>query len=167
MGDNVMGADNQQERLDAKWIAGFVDGDGCFTVAVYKSKDRHLKWRVQPEFIVAQHERDEELLYKLKDYFGVGRVKVLYRGKNGALKAFRVRGMGNLDVIVQFFKKYPLKAPSKRRSFGLFVEILEMMGRKEHLTKEGFIRITKMVSEMNLASRILRDYTPDAPKAKI
>lgn len=109
VGDNVMGADNQQERLDAQWIVGFVDGEGCFTAAIYESPDRRLKWRVQPEFIVAQHERDEKLLHKLKDYFGTGKVKVLYKGKHGALKAFRVRGMNNLSRVVKFFERYPLR----------------------------------------------------------
>jgi len=42
-----------------------------------------------------------------------------------------------------------------------------MMNRKEHLTREGFIKIAKIASEINRASRILRDYTPDAPRAKI
>ena len=31
-GDNVMGADNQQERLiQLGWVTGFVDGEGCFS----------------------------------------------------------------------------------------------------------------------------------------
>ena len=162
----MMGAGNQQESLDAKWIVGFVDGEGCFTVAIYKSPDRHLKWRVQPEFIVAQHERDEELLCKLKDYFEIGKVKVLYNGKHGALKAFRVRGMSNLSRVVKFFEMYPLRAPSKRRSFEIFASILEMMNHKEHLTRDGFNKIAKMASEMNHASRILRDFMPDAQKGE-
>ena len=36
--DNLTGADNQQEtaeslELDAQWVVGFVDGEGCFSVA--------------------------------------------------------------------------------------------------------------------------------------
>src|SRR4051794_26226392 len=34
--DNASGADNQQERLDA-YIAGFVDGEGSFHVAVQRN----------------------------------------------------------------------------------------------------------------------------------
>ena len=29
---NPSGADNQQERLDADWVVGFVDGEGCFFI---------------------------------------------------------------------------------------------------------------------------------------
>jgi hypothetical protein len=45
--DNLTGADNQQEtllpnvQLDPDWIAGFVDGDGCFSVSVHGNKFMH------------------------------------------------------------------------------------------------------------------------------
>ena len=29
-GEKVIGADNQQEKLDANWIVGFVDGEDVF-----------------------------------------------------------------------------------------------------------------------------------------
>jgi len=29
-----MSADNQQERIDASWISGFTDGEGCFHVSI-------------------------------------------------------------------------------------------------------------------------------------
>ncbi|TLY19397.1 MAG: hypothetical protein E6K66_11010, partial [Nitrospirae bacterium] len=32
--DNPSGADNQQERLSADWVVGFVDGEGCFFVGI-------------------------------------------------------------------------------------------------------------------------------------
>jgi hypothetical protein len=33
-GDNVTGAENQQERLIEQrgWVIGFVDGEGCFSI---------------------------------------------------------------------------------------------------------------------------------------
>ena len=39
--DNPSGADNQQEtatprlELDAGWVVGFVDGEGCFSVSIH------------------------------------------------------------------------------------------------------------------------------------
>lgn len=36
MGDKVTGAGDQQERLNADWIVGFADGEGCFHVAINK-----------------------------------------------------------------------------------------------------------------------------------
>ena len=55
VGDNVSGADNQQERsLTAEWVVGFVDGEGCFSVPIFKNRTCRLGWQVQPEFVVVQ-----------------------------------------------------------------------------------------------------------------
>ena len=51
-GDNVSVADNQQERLDAEWIVGFVDGEGCFSVSFFRNKTTKFGWQVFPEFVV-------------------------------------------------------------------------------------------------------------------
>ena len=152
-----MGADNQQERLDAKWIVGFVDGEGCFHVAINKLPKMTLGMQVLPEFRVVQHERDKEVLEKLRNYFGFGNVVVNHEDRKG----YRVRGLQNLNVIVQFFKTNTLQT-SKRRNFELFAEIIDLMNKKQHLTKEGIVEISKIASQMNRkASRILRDYTPE------
>ena len=152
-----MGADNQQERLDAKWIVGFVDGEGCFHVAINKLPKMTLGMQVLPEFRVVQHERDKEVLEKLRNYFGFGNVVVNHEDR----KEYRVRGLQNLNVIVQFFKTNTLQT-SKRRNFELFAEIIDLMNKKQHLTKEGIVEISKIASQMNRkASRILRDYTPE------
>jgi hypothetical protein len=40
--ENVSGGDNQQEtalsrqKLDASWVVGFVDGEGCFSVSIHQ-----------------------------------------------------------------------------------------------------------------------------------
>ena len=44
-GENAMSADNQQERLDGNWISGFVDGEGCFHVAINKIPKMTLGWQ--------------------------------------------------------------------------------------------------------------------------
>ena len=53
-----MGADNQQERLDAKWIVGFTDGEGCFHISINKIPEMSLGWQVLPEFRIVQHLRN-------------------------------------------------------------------------------------------------------------
>ncbi len=139
-----MGADNQQERLDSKWIVGFVDGEGCFHVSINKMQKMTLGWQVLPEFRVVQHKRDEKVLKKLNTFFGFGSIEV----NHGDRKEFRVRGIKNLNEIVMFFKKNPLQT-SKKESFELFSEIIVLMNQKQHLTKEGLEKIAKLASKMN------------------
>ena len=139
-----MSADNQQERLDAKWISGFVDGEGCFHVAINKLPKMTLGWQVLPEFRVVQHQRDENVLLKLKKFFGYGSVV----RNHGDRKEFRVRGLENLNRIVQFFNENPLQT-SKQKSFEIFSDVIELMNKKQHLRKEGINKIADLASQMN------------------
>ncbi len=139
-----MSADNQQERLDPMWIVGFVDGEGCFYVGI-NQHNRTLKWQLLPEFRIVQHERNECALYKIKSYFGFGIVGY----NNSNKKEFRVRGIENLNKIVDFFKKYKLQTPAKLRSFEVFSKIIAMMNNKEHLNDGGRVKIAHLISTVN------------------
>ena len=143
-----MSADNQQERLDASWIVGFTDGEGCFHISINRIPKMSLGWQVLPEFRIVQHEKDEKVLEKIKDYFGFGKVVINRTDHHGTRKEFRVRGMDNLKKIVNFFNKYPLNT-SKRKDFEIFAKVIEIMGYKKHLLKEGLDEIAKMISLMN------------------
>ena len=103
-----------------------------------------IGWQVLPEFRVVQHQRDEQVLFKLKEYFGFGNIKK----NHGDRKDFRVRGLDNLNKLSSFFKKHPLKT-SKQKNFELFFEILELMNNKEHLTRKGLEKIANLASKMN------------------
>lgn len=140
----MTGADNQQERLDVKWIVGFVDGEGCFHVSINKLPKMTLGWQVLPEFRVVQHKRDEAVLDKLKTFFGFGNIVV----NHGDRKEFRVRDLENLNKIIQFFKENPLKT-SKQKNFELFSEIICLMNKEQHLTREGLENIANLASQMN------------------
>ena len=146
---NVMSADNQQERLDTKWIVGFVDGEGCFHISVNKLDKMTLGWQVLPEFRVVQNQKDEDVLDRICQYFGFGKITLNRKDDHGTRKEFRVRGLDNLSKIVEFFKENPLQTDTKRRNFKIFSEVIQMMKDKEHLTQEGLDKIAIMVSQMN------------------
>jgi hypothetical protein len=148
--ENVLGADNQQERLDSQWITGFVDGEGCFHVALNKLSKMTLGRQVLPEFRIVQHYRDMELLYRFKDFFGFGNVVF----NHGNIYEFRVRGLENLNKIVKFFESNTLQT-CKQKSFELFAEIILMMNNGEHLTIDGLQKIANLASLMN--RKIKRD----------
>ncbi|MBI1973309.1 LAGLIDADG family homing endonuclease [Candidatus Micrarchaeota archaeon] len=140
-----MGADNQQERLNAEWITGFVDGEGCFYVGINRVEKARLGWQVLPEFRVVQHKRDEQILERMCSYFGFGSVEV----NHGDRKEFRVRGLDNLNKLVEFFTEHPLHT-KKRMDFKLFSQVIDKINRKEHLTKDGMKEIAEIASRMNM-----------------
>ena len=48
--DNAWSAENQQERLATiGWVVGFVDGEGCFSVPIYRCGKMTLRWQVRRE----------------------------------------------------------------------------------------------------------------------
>ena len=143
--ENAMSADNQQERLDANWIVGFTDGEGCFYVALNRLPKMTLGWQVLPEFRIVQHKRDDIVLHKIREYFDFGNVTKNHGDRN----EFRVRGLKNLNQLIKFFRKNPLKTSSKRKSFEIFSEIIEMMNNRKHMTREGLNQIAVLASRMN------------------
>ncbi len=132
-------------RLEAQWVVGFVDGEGCFYIGVNTQSEMKTGFQVLPEFTVVQHERDVQLLYALKQFFGCGVV----RQNHGDRMAYRVRGIKHLqERIIPFFEKHSLKS-KKHLDFLKFRKILMMMQRDEHLTLEGIEKIRQIASEMN------------------
>ena len=134
--------------LDPQWVMGFVDGEGCFHVSILNQESMRLKKQVLPEFTVVQHLRNIKVLYALKSYFKCGVVR-----KNSAAYgdrwAYRVRGHSNLDsIIVPYFEQHKLKT-TKRLDFEIFRDVVQMMGKGEHLTPQGLETIEKFADRMN------------------
>ena len=135
-------------KLDAQWVTGFVDGEGCFFVGINEHSDMKTGVQVLPEFTVVQHERDAQLLFALKEFFGCGVV----RSNHGDRMAFRVRGKEHLlQRVVPFFVEHPLKS-KKRVDFEKFRRVLLKMEAGDHLTANGVEEIREIASQMNRGS---------------
>lgn len=132
-------------KLDAQWITGFVDGEGCFHVGINPHHEMTAGLQVLPEFTVVQHKRDVQVLHALKEYFGCGVV----RSNHGDRMAFRVRGVKDLlNVIVPFFIKYPLRT-KKHVDFLKFRDVLNKMDAGVHLAPDGVEEIRRIKEQMN------------------
>ena len=132
-------------NLNAQWVVGFVDGEGCFHVGINKNESMSLGVQVLPEFTVVQHEVDEQVLYALKDYFGCGVV----RKNHGNRLSYRVRGQENLQKqILPFFEKHKLKT-RKRVDFLKFRKVILLIEKGEHLEADGLEKIREIKKSMN------------------
>ncbi len=118
--DNPAGAANQQERPGfEQWVVGFVDGEGCFSVPIFRNHSCRLGWQVQPDFSVVQGARSVHVLHELERFFECGHV-----GRNARhddhredLYRYSVRSLGDLiGTIVPFFEAHPLRS-AKRDEF--------------------------------------------------
>lgn len=131
-------------KLHAQWICGFVDGEGCFHIAVNKNNKLKNAFQILPEFVVTQHKRDVQVLHALKAYWGCGVVRKNHRDR----LCYRVRSQKDFfEKIIPFFEKHTLKT-AKHVDFLQFRDILLMMAKKEHLTKEGAKKIAQKAQSM-------------------
>ncbi len=97
-------------KLEAQWITGFVDGEGCFFIGLNKNSQMSVGFQVLPEFVVVQHKRDEQILQALKSFWGCGVV----RKNHGNRLCYRVRGLNDIqNTIIPFFEKHSLKTKKK------------------------------------------------------
>src|SRR2546422_1402094 len=167
--DNASGADNQQERLD-DYIAGYVDGEGSFHVAIQRNPSTRSGWQLVPEFHVSQNPERASVLLLLKERLGCGRIRPNGRsgGRDRSL-VFVVRDRRDLvERVLPFFEAHPILS-EKRFEFETFAAIVRSMDRSEHLTESGFRRLLELAVRMNgggryrrtdWSSRILRGHTP-------
>ncbi len=168
--DNVSGADDQQERLRLEgWIAGFIDGEGCFSVNMNRCSGLKLGWQVRPEFVVTQGERSVASLEVLQSFFGCGAIYRNTRRDNHREDVFRwcVRRREELETrVVSFLDDVPLRT-AKAADLERFRQVLALMRANRHLEIEGIEQIARVVELMNRRKpsdflRILRDCTPAA-----
>jgi hypothetical protein len=152
----VTGAVNQQERPGfEQWVVGFVDGEGCFSVPIFRNRTTKLGWQVQPEFVVVQSAISVAALEELRLFFGCGRVSIFARNDNhrGPMARWAVRSKQELtERIVPFFEEHPLRT-TKAREFASFVRVLRLMDARRHLTADGMAEIAHIAEQMNFRKK--------------
>ena len=148
----MSGADNQQERPGfEQWVVGFVDGEGCFSVPIFRQRSARLGWQVQPEFAVVQAAPSAHVLDELERFFGCGRVGVNRRHDNHRHHMYRwsVRSFVDLELrIVPFFERNPLRT-AKASEFDKFAAVIRLMRERRHLTMAGLTEIAVIAESMN------------------
>ena len=134
------------KTIDPQWLAGFISGEGCFFVKIftYTSLDRS-KFKLQLEFKVTQHSRDEQLMKNFIECFNCG--SVFKHDENSVV--FKVSNIPDLSQkIVPFFLRYPIIGV-KHQDWLDFCQVLELMKNKAHFTKDGLDKIRQIKAGMN------------------
>lgn len=128
------------------WIAGFVDGEGCFYVKTSKSKTHKLGLSVTLNFIVVQGIRDLQLMEEIKSTLGCGSITI---NKSSSIIRFAVTKLSDIQgKIIPFFDKYSIEGV-KVKDYADFKKVALLMDKKSHLTKEGLDKLLTIKSKMN------------------
>lgn len=136
--------------IDPNWLAGFSTGEGCFSVGLKKAPTHLSGFQVILIFQLTQHNRDEQLMTSFIDYLGCGNVYKVYKdNEDSSCVRFTVTKFNDLtDKVIPFFNKYPIFGV-KYLDYLDFVQIVELMKVKAHLTSKGLDQIRKIKAGMN------------------
>ena len=152
------------EKLPGNYIAGFVDGEGCFALNFRKDIRRERKnspvyfyWNAQFVIVLGDETKDKGLLEKIKFALGCGKITP---NKQGHIR-YSVQNIEELSkIIVPFFKKYKLYG-RKKYDFALWKEAVSILTKnkqsknKEDLSQQsGFGKIKWNQKDLNRLSKI-------------
>jgi hypothetical protein len=56
------------------FVSGLIDAEGCFHLGISANDKYKQNYNVVLMFTMSLHEKDKDLLIKLKDFFGVGSI---------------------------------------------------------------------------------------------
>jgi LAGLIDADG endonuclease len=149
--DNPTGADNQQEteklfELDAQWVVGFVDGEGCFSVAVHANAGAPHGWQLTPVFQVYQHAAHRAVLEGLQRFFRCGWIRP--KGPASSVLTYGVQKQADLlRYVVPFFEQHPPLV--KRDAFTSFAAIVRSQRAGAHRDRAGFESLVRLAYGMN------------------
>jgi LAGLIDADG endonuclease len=151
--DNVTGADNQQERLDS-YIAGYVDGEGSFSVSVQRNPSCRVGFQLVPEFHVSQNGDRAQVLELIKARLGCGRIRPNSKRDRALVLVVRNRH-DLLERVIPFFEQTPMLS-TKQADFEKFARVVRELALGNHRTPAGFGRLLKIALSMNGGGRFRR-----------
>ena len=131
-----------RKKLDPSYVAGFIDGEGSFSVSIGKHKTLKRGLEVRPEFEIELRADDREILERILITIGCGKIYDLSYERYG---------------WYPLLDRHPLQA-KKAGVYRLFREIVLMVSRKEHLSDDGFKRITALRDEIRKRGKKAKTY---------
>ena len=126
------------------YLAGFSDGEGSFNVSFRPRPDYSIPWKVSLSFNVSQ--KDRVILALFKRHLGCGTL----RGRPDGVWYYEVTNINAIvENVIPFFERFPFLSAKKKRDFAKFKQIVALMQRGAHLTKNGIREILEIRERMN------------------
>jgi hypothetical protein len=142
-------------KLPGNYVAGFIDGEGCFTIVISKHKTKRLGVDARLHFQIEVRDDDRKIIEDIRETLDCGRIYTLSYEKYGwnphvELKVSSLSEITN--KLIPFLMLYPLRA-KKKYSLELFQKAVEVFLSKRHLTLEGIEELKTIRNQMNRYSK--------------
>jgi len=138
--------------LTPEYLAGFIDGEGCFSVSIHPNPNAKFGWIIDPDFTINQHKQSLEFLKSIQKFLGCGKIYEKSPNKSNVLTYTVYSRRTIYEKIIPFLDKHPIIS-NKQKDYRIFREIIFQMQKKEHHTIEGFQKIVKLAFSMNVQGK--------------
>lgn len=143
-----------EEIISGDYIAGFVEGEGCFSVNLNHNKNGKIN-SYRPMFSLGLNIRDESLLKKIQQEIGCGSIyydkSPRKRGYDKTHDIVVLKIYRKTDIyykLIPFFEKHKFHG-SKKSTFDNFKEIVQIIGTKHYKSDEEKKRILELKNQLN------------------
>ena len=133
-------------KLHTQYVIGYIDGEGSFSVSIYKDKTMRNKIYVRSEFEIELRADDWEILQRIQKTLNCGIIYNCNYERYGWYPhvKYKVTRLDELNErLIPFLEKHSLQA-KKRETFQYFKSIVKMVINKEHLKLSGVKKIIKL-----------------------
>lgn len=131
------------------YLAGFTDGEGCFSVSTTRHNSR-WGWIIHPVFQVYQHPNHREILEIFQWLFKAGRIRVKSPTNPGLV--FHIDNLSILEQkVIPFFEQHTLAV--KNQDFIKFKTVVRMLKNQVHFNRKGFKKIVCIAHSMNMQGK--------------
>lgn len=145
LGDTLLKVDYELRNVTCDWFSGFMSGDGCFFVNIYKVKDCNTGYAVKLSISVTKHLKDKVLMENIAKVLMCGRV---YKHSKNTL-VLKISTFKHLfDIVIPLLMQYPIRGV-KSKDFKDFCKIASKVKDKAHLNPLGLEEIRKIKWGMN------------------
>lgn len=121
--------------LQDGWLAGFIDAEGCFSIALSRDGRRALGWRLRPRFMLYQNE--SEVLDHCRRLLDSGRVRQRSAGQDYTLTLDSHRPLGRL---LAYLAAFPLRG-AKQLDLDRWRRIWRALDQGHHRDPRHFRRL--------------------------
>lgn len=142
------------------YLAGFTDGEGSFNVSFRPRADYAMPWKVSLCFNISQ--RDPVILALFKRHLECGTM----RQRRDGVWYYEVNNLNAItENVIPFFRRFGFLSAKKKRDFAKFVQLAELLSRRQHLTNAGIEQVLAIRREMNDGGK--RKYTDEEILARL
>jgi hypothetical protein len=133
-------------KMNANWLAGFMNADGHFGLHIQKNKSAKLGEQCQPVIKITQNNRSLKVLHEIAKFLNLG--KVFPHSQTKDASNFKILSLTEINSFIDQFKESKLQG-AKALDYYDFGQGVELMNKKEHLNPDGLEKIRIISQGMN------------------